>query len=300
MQHVQVGRERTSADGCRRYLAHAISFDTRAHILSDEINPEWEPEIIAQHEENRRRVRMALIHEFGNAEHERKIGDYSALGPAPWSVVDRHNLFMRQIRDSFALGAYYPALVGSCALGERLLNELVIRLRSAYSSHPATAKVATQTTLTGWVLCIVALVEWGVVDDALATKFNNLRRFRNRSIHYGTHLAGSDARDDALHAVLLIQEIVEMLFKPHGGPPRFIAGTTGHTFLTLTAEDEPFIREFIVPASVLLSPNFEMQYNVVRGWFDVFDDDAYQEEFPVLTDEEFADHRRSPRRNTRT
>lgn len=299
MQLVQIGRQRTGADACRRYLAQAISFDTRARTLTDEINPEWDAEIIAQHEENRRRVRRMLIHEFGNAEHQRKIDDYGALGPAPWSVIDRHNVFMRQVRDSFAFGAYYPALVGACALGERLLNELVIRLRSAYSSHPATVKVATQRTLTDWVLCIEALFGWGVLDDLLATKFNNLRKFRNRSVHYGKHLTGSDAREDALHAVLLIQEIIEALFRPHGGPPRFIAGTTGHTFLSRAAESEPFIREFLLPAFILVSPNFEMQYNVDKGWFDVFDDHKYQDEFLTLTDEEFAEHRRSPRRNTR-
>lgn len=298
MQLVQEGRRRTDADGCRRYFAYVISFDTRAQVLNDEINPEWDPEIIAQHEENRRQARTLLIHEFGNAEHERKINDYRALGSAPWSVIDRHNLFMHQVRDSFALGAYYPALVGACALGERLLNELIIRLRSAYSSHPATVSVATQRTFTDWVVCIEALFEWGVLDDPIATKFNNLRKFRNRSIHYGTHLANSDAHDDALHAVLLIQEIIEALFRPHGGPPRFIAATSGHTFFTLAAENEPFIHEFLLPASILVSPNFEMQWNADIGRFDVFDDDTYQDEFPTLTDQEFAEHRRSPRRGT--
>lgn len=147
-------------------------------------------------------------------------------------------------------------------------------------------------------MCVEALFNWDVVDDPLATKFNNLRKFRNRSIHYGTHLADSNARDDALRAVLLIQEIIEALFKLHGGPPRFIAGTTGHTFLTLAAENEPFIREFILPASILLSPNFQMQYNADSGWFDVFDDDTYQENFPNLTDEEFIDHQGSCQQTT--
>jgi hypothetical protein len=247
VQLVQVGRQRTGADACRRYLPQAITFDTRARMLDDPINPDWDPEIIAQHEENRRQLRTLLIHEFGNAEHERKIKDFGALGSAPWSVVDRHNLFMHQVRDSFAFGAYYPALVGACALGERLLNELVIRLRSTYSSHPATVKVATQRTFTDWVVCIEALFEWGVLDDPLATKFNDLRKLRNRSVHYGTHLTGSDARDDALHAILLIQEIIETLFAPHGGQPRFISATTGHVFPCLGG------RERAVHAGVLTS-----------------------------------------------
>jgi hypothetical protein len=296
MKQVEYGRERTTQDGSRRYLPHAISFNTRAFILTTEINLDWEPEIIAQHQANWRQARMRLIHEFGNDDHDRKIQDYSAVGVAPWSVVDQHNVFMTQIRDAFAFGAYYPALVGACALGERLLNELVIRLRDAYAAHPATVKVATQKTFNDWVVCIEALVEWGVVDDPLATKFNDLRKFRNRSVHYGKHLVGSDARNDALHAVLLVQEIVQGLFNPHGGPPKFIGGVTGHSFLALASEDEPFIREFILPASVLVSPHYRMEFNNSTGWFDVFDDDTYQDEFPTLTDDEFADHRQHPRR----
>ncbi len=139
MQPVQRGHQRTEADACRRYMPNgAIWFDTRALVLTDAITPDLNPEIVAQQEENRRQVRIGPIHEFGNAEHERKIADFGGLGAAPWSVIDRHNLFMQQIRDAFALGAYYPSLVGACALGERLLNELVIRLRDCYSEHPAT------------------------------------------------------------------------------------------------------------------------------------------------------------------
>ena len=296
MKQVTYGSERGAEDGCRRYLPHAVSFNTQAHILTMEINPDWEPELIAQHEQNRSNARMRLIHEFGNADHDRKITDYAELGAAPWSVVDQHNVFMGQVRDAFAFGAYYPALVGACALGERLLNELVIRLRGSYGSHPATAKVAKQATFNDWILCIGALFEWGVIADALATKFNELRKFRNRSVHYGKHLVGSDARDDALKAVLLVQEIVQDLFRPHGGPPQFIAGVTGHSFLALNSEDQPFIGEFILPASVLVSPNFRMVFNHEVGWFDVFDDDTYQDEFPTLTDAEFAEHRNKPRR----
>src|SRR4051794_34123147 len=132
MRQVEYGLKRTAQDGCRRYIPHAISFDTQARILTDEIDPNWDPEIIAQHEENRRQARMRVIHELGNADHERKIQDYGDLGSAPWSILDQHNLFMAQVRNAFAFGAYYPALVGACALGERLLNELVIRLRGSY------------------------------------------------------------------------------------------------------------------------------------------------------------------------
>lgn len=297
MLPVSYGRKRSTADGCRRYLIQAVSFDTRSQLLTTEPGPEWEPDTIALHKENVGRIRVNLIHEYGNDEHDRKIDDYAALGRAPWSAVDQHTLFLNQIRDSFAFGAYYPALVGACALGERLLNELVIRLRKSYASHPATTQdVAVHDSFSNWIVCISALVDWAVIDDPLATKFNKLRKLRNRSVHYGDHLVNSDARNDALAAVLLIQEIIEALFRPHGGPPRFIEGTAGHSFLSLSSEDEPFVREFLLPAAVLVSPKFDMPFNLAKNWFDVLDDETYQDRFPTLTDEEFAEHRRNPPR----
>ena len=75
MKHAEFGRARTETDGCRRYLPHAISFDTQARTLTDEIDPDWDPAIIARHEENRRQTRTRLIHQLGNADHERKIRD---------------------------------------------------------------------------------------------------------------------------------------------------------------------------------------------------------------------------------
>jgi hypothetical protein len=123
----------------------------------------------------------------------------------------------------------------------------------------------------------------------MAEKFRRLNHMRNRAIHYGERLNNSDARQDALAAVLLIQEIVERLFAPMGGPPIFIPGTTGHSFIGRASENIPLVKEFYLPACVLVSPKFKMR-PAALGLFEVFDDDTYQDRFPELSDEEFAGH----------
>lgn len=302
MHQVRPGEQRGPHDGCRRFTCFAIQFDTRAHLLTTEVSTDWEPDIRAQWLNNINNLRMALIHEFGNGGHERKIADFATMGSAPWTIIDEHNVFLKQIRDSFSFGTYYPALVGACALGERVLNELVIRLRDDYATHPSTKNIENHKTITDWFLCIKTLFEWGAIDDPTAEKFNNLRKLRNKSVHYGKHLSGSDARNDALEAIELIQHCIEALFSPFGGPPRFIANTPGRAFIALDMESDPLVKRFLLPNCVLVSPNFTLsQPSDPQGnfAFDVFDDDCYQEEFATLADEEFADHIRSPRRTSK-
>jgi hypothetical protein len=293
MRQEYVGRDRGDADGCRRYMVNAMSFDTRARILNMAIEDTWDPEIQQQWRNSIQAVRQSLIHEFGNADHERKISDFAALEAAPWSVIDLHNEFIAQIHKAFVTGAYYPALVASGALGERILNQLIIRLRGDYSMHPAYEDVAEGRSFSNWRTCITALEAWHVLDGRMAEQFKELNRLRNRAIHYGEHLNNSDARQDALTSVLLIQRIVEGLFAPVGGPPIFITGTTGHSFISRASENIPLIKRFYIPACVLVSPKFEMR-NGMHQTFEVFDDDTYQDRFPELTDEEFVRHHSLP------
>lgn len=290
-----VGRERTSYDGCRRYLPLLFTFDTRNHFLdSEDKEHEWEPDIRKQWQGNRRQVTVGLVNEFGPVDFETKFTDYRALGVAPMSVAALHNLFMAQIRTAFVAGAYYPALVGAGALGERMLNQLVVLLRGDYEGHPATTDdIAKWRSFTKWGQCTDALAGWGVLSDELVDQFLGLEKLRHRAVHYNRGLDGTDARDAAVTAILLIQDIIQELFPPLGGPPRFIEGTTGHSYLSLDAESQPLIKHFYLPASVLVSPRYEMSATRQEDgspWWDVHDDGDYQVRYPALTDAEFAEH----------
>lgn len=290
VQLISVGTDRTERDGPRRYLPMQFGFDTRANILSMEIAEDWEPQVREQWLSNQQAIREGLIHQHGAENHEQKIADFTEIGAAPWSILDEHNAFLGQVRVAFTQAAYYPALVGACALGERILNELILRLREDFVDHAATSEVGELRTLANWNKCIEVLVAWGVVDDATATRMNDVRKLRNKSVHFGEHLRGHDAREDALTALRLIQECVEALFAPHGGAPRFIDGTSGHSFLALASEDEPLVRRFFLPNCALVSPRYEMRPGPDGpGTFAVLDDETYQDRFPNLTDQEFVE-----------
>ena len=297
--HTPPGRDRGPHDGCRRYLVQMVTFDARnASLNTADEEDDYEPDIREQWRQNRLAIIGELAGEFGADDLARKVTDYRALGNMPFSVIALHNTFLKQIRDAFTGGGYYPALVGAGALGERILNQLIIVLREDYHGHSATTPaIAEGKSFTNWRQCIEALAAWRVLTDDLAVKFRSLARLRHRAVHYNPGLDNSDARDDALDATLAVQDIVAELFQPLGGPPRFIAGTSGHTYLSTEAESQPLIRRFFLPSSVLVSPRFKMEL-IPQGRnsfaVQVFDDRSYQDRYPTLADAEFAEHCNDP------
>lgn len=56
--------------------------------------------------------------------------------------------------------ADYPALVGACALGERILNHLILDLRGAYAHTPEYKRVHRKDSFDDWRVPIDTLAAW--------------------------------------------------------------------------------------------------------------------------------------------
>lgn len=288
MVEAPVGRPRGPSDGCRRYRPLQYTFDTRAAVLDTVIGDDWELAVQEQWRANIARVREDLLYRLGVADGDRKIGDFRALGTAPWSVVAPHNSFLGQIRTAFAAGAYYPALLGAAGLGERILNDLIRDLRGDYAGHPATAPVRVKESFDNWPTAIGVLKDWGVLTEESARDYRRLGRLRNDAVHYRPGLEAT-ARNAALEAVLVLQRLVEALFTPIGGPPLYIDGIVGASFLARASEDLPLVRRYYLPNAVLVSPRYELRPGPAPGQFSCFDDADFAgpEGRPELTDHEF-------------
>lgn len=290
---VEIGRERGPDDGSRRFLPQAVSFDTRARLLETVVQDDSEPEIQAQWRTNQAHVRESLIHQFGASDYEQKIQNFMEIGAAPWSVMALHNVYLKQVRDAFVAMQYYPALLGACGLGERILNQLVLTLRDDYPDHPATRHVAKKQALDDWSKCVRTLREWGVFDEVTAREYLSLKRKRHAAVHYRSGLDTGDARDAALAAVKQLCELVERIFLPIGSSPHYFAGPIGRSYVKLEAEASPFVRRFILPACVLVSPKFRFVPSGSPSGLDVYDDPDYGVGEPPLTDEQFAEPERA-------
>lgn len=289
--NVEPGRSRREGDDARRFTPVNFQFDTRANVLATEIEETWAPETQQQWRQNQASVREAVLHEFGVRNGEQKIRNFVDIGAAPWSVVALHNIYLAHVRAAFVAASYYPALLGACGLGERILNQLVLTLRVDHAEHEATKRVASKESFDNWKICIDTLNAWGVSTDETAARFTALMRRRHAAVHYRSELDSGDARDTALQAVMLIGELIEAIFTPLGERPHYFSGPIGRSYVRRGSEDDPFVKHFILPACVLVSPKY--RFVTTGAGLDVYDDPDCGVDEPPLTDEQFADPSRA-------
>lgn len=255
MEVTNTGKQRTADDGCKRYRAVNMSFDLRARWLSFPIPDDEGKE---GRLEAQRGIREGLIFEYGIDHHEQKIKNFIEVDVAPSSVLSVHNELLAQLRGAFIGGAYYPALVGAGALGERLLNEIFLTLRKYFITHPATKDVRNKKSIDNWMKLIGILREWDAISEAVATDFQELLSIRNPTVHFGIpdlHVTGG--RAEALKAILILQKIIAQLFPAMEASDFFIQHPQGFLYLKRESEDLPFVKEFLIPSCVLVSPQNE-------------------------------------------
>jgi hypothetical protein len=258
-----------------------MDFDTRAFVF-EEPGDGWDEEPKRLHLANRERAKAGLVREFGELFSERKLENFVAIGTKPFSVLSYHNEFFDQVRRAFVIGAYYPALVGACALGERILNHLILDLRDFYKSTPEYKRVYKKDSFDNWQVPIDVLETWGVLLPKAVQEFRALKALRHKSVHFnaGTYAA---LREDSLTAIQHMREIIEQQFTSFGDRPWFIKGTRGFVFIKREWEENPFVKSFYLPSCPFVGPYFAISFE--RGLQYIDHTDYGDGEW---TDEEFA------------
>ena len=270
--------------GRRRLLSWGMDFDTRATTLGMKIEKHWEPQVREMWTANQENIRHSLVAQFGEQGFDEKIENFLAIGAKPMSVMAYHNRFFEQVRRSFVMLDYYPALVGACALGERILNHLILDMRGSFKGTPEYKHVYRKDSFDKWEVPIGTLESWGILLPEAAVEFRALKALRHRSIHFNVSTY-STLREDALAAVIHVRTIIEQQFGSFAVRPWFISGTKGHVFIKKEWETHPFILTYFVPNCPFVGPLFGMDPDENGAW-NVFDKADYGE--GEWTDEQFA------------
>ncbi|HNP36038.1 MAG TPA: hypothetical protein PKK10_09315 [Woeseiaceae bacterium] len=266
----------------KRFRVFNMDFDARVNTLIMDIKEDWKPEIKNQWEENQRSIEQGLIEEFGSSHFEIKRQNFVDLGDKPMSILAFHNRFFQQIRHAFVVGAYYPALTSACALGERILNYLVLILREDYRGTDSYKHVYRKQSFDDWDRAIDTLESWDVLLPSVCEAFRNLKGSRNRAIHFRPEVDRED-RALALEAIRSLRTIISDQFGGFGLAPWFIPNTPGETFIKRECEELPFIKRVYLPNSLQVGPRHRITQMVPQ----ILVDDDFEYESREVTDDEF-------------
>jgi len=259
----------------KRYRLFDFDLDSRAAILGIEVKDSWDEKNKELFLKNKKLVEDSLILEFGVRDRKIKLRNFKELGPKPLSIVAFHNKFFEQIRKSFIVGSYYPALTGACALGERILNYLIISLRDNFKQTLEYKKVHDKQSLDNWDEAIEILESWQVLLPEVALQFKHLKKIRNReAIHFNIETERKD-RETALRAIKILSEIIGGQFAFFGRQPWFIEDTKGEFFIKKEWENKPFIKSVYIPNCRLVGPFYKIE--IVGGKFKVIDERQYDD-----------------------
>jgi hypothetical protein len=272
----------------KRYRVLSFDLDSRVHLLTMPIRDEWEEKSKKQHRDNREGVEKSLIESYGAHAYKAKRQNFVDLGSKPPSILAFHNRFYEQIREAFVVGAYYPALTAACALGERMLNHLLLSLREDYSNTPEYGAIYRKESFDNWDVPISTLESWDVLLPHVAKQFRLLKDMRVKAIHFRPEV-DSNVRELALEAILCLQDIIAGQFSAFGPQPWFITSIPGEIYIKKDWENRPFIRRVYLPNCVLVGPKHRIEAIIPR----VVVNDGLPYDDRQITDEEFSDLRRN-------
>jgi hypothetical protein len=255
----------TVADrGSRRYHPFSFDFDSTPLSLA-EPQEHWGEQVKKQHIENRAKQRKRLENEYGTRHIQTVLKNAFDLGSKSMSMLAYHNQLHEQARRSFVAGNYYPALVAACALGERILNHLILDLRDSFKASEHFKHVSRKESFDDWPFAVTVLSDWNVLADGVGKEFRALGALRNDSIHFNPETYQS-LRDDALAALRRLDGILAKQFGFFGRQPWFIENTPGAQFIKRDYETHAFVRAYLIPRSGFIGPLYGMEFSPEGHW----------------------------------
>lgn len=243
----------------KRYLILGFSFDSRPDILTTTIRDEWDEKVKQQHVKNNLLIQTRFLEEYGALNSDEKFNNIKELGNLPFTVISFHSKFLIQTRNAFIARAYYPALTGACALGERILNHLILKLRDYYKNTDGYKKIRNKKSFDKWDKAIGVLDSWNVFLPEVTSLYKELSTIRNESIHFRPEVDTND-RELALKAIQILTMIINKQFSPFGNKPWIIPKTKGAVFIKKDYEENPFIKTVFLPNCAYVSPFYEIKY----------------------------------------
>jgi hypothetical protein len=224
-----------------------------------------------------------VTYQHGLSDIQDKYERWLSLSPPSLCVpVDWHELLL-EVESAYVHGDYYPALTSACCLGERILNHLVIGLRSHFTSSDRYKEVARKDSFQNWNTLIDVLSEWRIVDDTLSQRFAELLDLRNPAVHFGS------LSDRQQKTKLAVDHVYYVTSKMFGLESENFFRCDGEVYVCQHKAGEPLAKEFIVPHCHFVGYKHRVENR--DGKLTIVDDGQYADS--ELSDEEFIEYRKA-------
>jgi hypothetical protein len=263
----------------KRYRISTFNTDTSRNIIGDRF-PAHTAIVLVKKE-----IESYLKSQYGELDFDQKFERYMALEKPALSIVAEHSNLLDDICNAYVMGNLYPALTGACCLGERIFNDIIFKVMNDFKSSPHYKVIYKKGSIIDWDKAIEILCDWKIIDSEVRKKYLRLANLRRESVHYQTK--DQDLSLMSLEAINLVNSIILHLFgiDQHRKDILIYFEVPGELFIKKEAEENPLVKAFYIPCSVLVGPQHEISYDASSGRFIISDNHPYEEK--DISDVEF-------------
>lgn len=220
---------------------------------------------------------------YGVSDFDKKFDRWLSIPKPVLSVVSEHTNLLQDIEESYIVGSLYSALTGACCLGERIFNQIILRVRDSYRSDSGYKHIYRKESFDDWEMAIKFLFRWKILGRETKNKYLRLAKLRMDSVHFQNK--EQDLSAMAKEAICLINEIVSDLFELKKEKAFIIwFEVPGELYLRKEAEKLPFIKAFYIPCAPLVGYKHTLE-STSDLKLRIIDKDIYENE--EIADEEF-------------
>jgi len=128
--------------------------------------------------------RQDINQKYGSIQFDKKFDRWLSIPKPNISVVDEHSHLLQDIEDAYILGGLYSALTGACCLGERIFNQIILRVKESYRSKSEYKLIRKKDSINDWNLGINILFNWGIINLETKKRYQRLAELRTASVHF--------------------------------------------------------------------------------------------------------------------
>lgn len=207
---------------------------------------------VPEFKQEQEKLALYFRNEWGNKDFDAKLQRYINLNLSFLGIPEEYYNLIWPVVSSYCCGLYYPAMTSCGALGERILNRLLLKTRDYFKSSEHYKKIYRKQSFDQWDNIIKILKEWKVISNDVADLFTKLKTYRNDSIHYNL---GYDFEKNSHDALKLLAQIIDKLFNYINRTDLFwVFDIPGEIWLKSAVINNPFVKEFVLPHCLPLTP----------------------------------------------